>query len=176
MDLKTLQQLLSRNTPEAVLLWDGPGSPRLLESIAASPNRPDMLFVSSSYLGQETWKIPEPARDITYLAYPFRLPQDKVVEPMMGKVITFQVDNTKIAKQSYALVQLLAMAVMEIKGNYYRDNFLDVIGMSMDRIVPLYERLSFGPGQRYASKGCYIVQLGNGPKPELIRKSEWVIH
>jgi len=94
----------------------------------------------------------------------------------MGGVIKFKVDDNRIAKQTYALVEVMAMAMMEIKGNYYRDNLLDVISMSMDRVVPLYERLSFGPGQRYASKGCYIVQLGGGDKPELVKKSEWVIH
>jgi hypothetical protein len=46
----------------------------------------------------------------------------------------------------------------------------------MDQEVPLFERLSFGPGQRYASKGCYIVQLSKGEKPGLIKKSDWVIH
>jgi len=40
---------------------------------------------------------------------------------------------------------------------------------------PLYERVSFGPGQRHVSKGCYIVQLGKGEKPLLVRRSEWVI-
>jgi hypothetical protein len=45
-----------------------------------------------------------------------------------------------------------------------------------DETYPLYERLSFGPGQRYASKGCFIVQLTKGPKPELIRKSDWVAY
>jgi hypothetical protein len=32
------------------------------------------------------------------------------------------------------------------------------------------------PGQRYASKGCYVAQLGPGPRPELLMKSEWVLH
>jgi hypothetical protein len=63
-----------------------------------------------------------------------------------------------------------------MKGSYNRDNFLDVIGMMVDLEVPLYERLSFGPGQRYASKGCYIVQLSKGDKPAFIKKSDWVIH
>jgi hypothetical protein len=39
-----------------------------------------------------------------------------------------------------------------------------------------FERLSFGPGQRYMSKGCYIIQLASGSQPEMIRKSDWVIH
>ncbi len=46
----------------------------------------------------------------------------------------------------------------------------------MDQDTPLYERLSFGPGQRYASKGCFVVQLGKGPRPALVKKSAWVIH
>ena len=68
------------------------------------------------------------------------------------------------------------MALMYMRGNYYRDNFLDVIGMIMDHETPLYERISFGSGQRYASKGCYIVQLTTGAKPDLAKKSPWVIH
>jgi len=42
--------------------------------------------------------------------------------------------------------------------------------------ITLYPRLSFGPGQRFAAKGCYIVQLGAGPEPGLVRMSDWVIY
>jgi hypothetical protein len=65
-----------------------------------------------------------------------------------------------------------------MKMNYYRDHFLDIIDMLEDEDDEIvnYPRLSFGPGQRYASKGCYIVQLSAGEKPEIIRKSDWVIH
>jgi len=171
-----LTREFARVAPDAVMIWDDGTALAPLQSMAAAMKNPPALFLSAGYLGADTFRIPEAIRDITYLAYPYRLPQDKVIEPMMGGEIRFQVDDNKIARQTYALAQLLSMAVMEIKGNYYRDNLLDVIGMSMDRVVPLYERLSFGPGQRYASKGCYVVQLGKGEKPELIRKSEWVIH
>jgi len=171
-----LTREFARVAPDAVMIWDDGTALAPLQSMAAAMKNPPALFLSAGYLGADTFRIPEAIRDITYLAYPYRLPQDKVIEPMMGGEIRFEVDDNKIARQTYALAQLLSMAVMEIKGNYYRDNLLDVIGMSMDRVVPLYERLSFGPGQRYASKGCYVVQLGKGNKPELTRKSEWVIH
>ena len=55
----------------------------------------------------------------------------------------------------------------------------DIIDASMLMDIPQfapYERISFGPGQRYASKGCYIVQLSKGDRPELVRKSDWVVH
>jgi hypothetical protein len=63
-----------------------------------------------------------------------------------------------------------------IYDNLYRDHLLDVMSLQMDLIVQDYERFSFGPGQRYASKGCYIMQLGPGADPPLLPRSEWVIH
>jgi len=66
--------------------------------------------------------------------------------------------------------------LMHVRRNYYRDYLFDVIGMFSDRPSLDFERLSFGPGQRYMSKGCYIVQLTSGSKPEFVRKSDWVTH
>jgi hypothetical protein len=73
---------------------------------------------------------------------------------------------------------MLTEVFMHMKRNYYRDHFLDVFDMMADQTYTVlnYPRLSFGPGQRYASKGCYIVQLTEGPNPELMPKSDWVIH
>jgi len=50
-----------------------------------------------------------------------------------------------------------------------------VLGMRPDQYLPDFERYSFGPGQRYASKGCYIVQLDQETAPRLIKKSDWVV-
>ena len=170
-----LTAILAAEKRAVRLLWDGPAVVPALDALAAGKNRPQVALLSSTYLGDALWKLPAVVRDVTYVTYPYRLPQDQPIDPMGGK-ISFQVADNKIAKHTYALVQVLTMAVMEIKEAYYRDTFLDAIGNSMDRIVPLYERLSFGPGQRYASKGCYIVQLTGGEKPELVKKTPWVIH
>jgi len=144
-----------------------------LETLATDKNRPEMVFVSSSYLGKGLWSLKERVRDFTYITYPFRL-QDSVDPWNPQRVLS--ANTTKEANQAYAIQEVLTTALVDMKGNYYRDNFLDAIGMIDDLDVPLYVRLSFGPGQRYASKGCYIVQLSKGEKPELVKKSDWVIH
>lgn len=170
-----LEKLLEEGRPGALILWDGPEEVRTtLSSLAALSRRPERVFVSSSYLGKSLWALPEESRGFVYIAHPFRLPQDKPGAPMGD--LAFQADSSKISRQVYSLLQVLNLALMDLKGNYYRDNLLDVISMTMDQETPLYERLSFGPGQRYASKGCYIVQLSGGRNPELIRKSDWVVH
>jgi hypothetical protein len=168
-----VQQVLARKKPAAVVLWDGAAALAELETFASGKNRPEMVFVSSSYLGKGLWSMKEPVRDFTYITYPFRL-QDKI-DPWYPTQI-LSATATKEADQAYAIKEILTTALTDMKGSYYRDNFLDVIGMMDDLEVPLYERLSFGPGQRYASKGCYIVQLSRGDKPALIGKSDWVIH
>jgi hypothetical protein len=78
----------------------------------------------------------------------------------------------------YFLTGMLAGSVKHMRHDFYRDYFLDVMDMMRDQYysVATYHRLSFGPGQRYASKGCYIVQLGDGPQPELIARTGWVVH
>jgi hypothetical protein len=66
---------------------------------------------------------------------------------------------------------------MQMQRKYCRDFFL--ISSMCFRIRPMplpVPRLSFGPGQRYASEDCYIVQLSSGEKPEIITKSNRVIH
>jgi len=74
------------------------------------------------------------------------------------------------------LQQTTLQGLNPIHGNLYRDHLLDIMSMQMDLTVRDYERLGFGPGQRYASKGCHIIQLGPGTNPALLLRSEWVMH
>ncbi len=175
-----LQQMLAHEQPAVVMLWDGPGTPATLDILATLTPRPETVIVSSGYLDSGIWIIPEHARDFTYITWPYLLPQGEEkfklnIDSFKSNMPSQHVNETGI-RQTYITTQILTQALMDLRGNYYRDNFFDVIGMMKDQNVPLYERLSFGPGQRYASKGCFIVQLSKGIKPELIRKSDWVIH
>ena len=74
------------------------------------------------------------------------------------------------------LQQAVLLGLSQLQDNLQRDNLLDIMGMQMDMVVRDYERLSFGPGQRYVSKGCYIIQLGPEEIPALLPRSGWVIN
>jgi len=174
LSAKTLRSLLHKYNPSVVLLWDDTAASLSAVKEVAAKSPPAMLFMSSSYLGSDPGKVvPVELRSFTYLAYPYRLPEEKIITPM-GDTVRFRVKETKVAQQTYALTQILSMAIMGIKNNYYRDALLDVIGTFMDQVVPLHERLSFGPGHRYASKGCYIIQLDKSVPPGFIRTSSWL--
>jgi hypothetical protein len=78
----------------------------------------------------------------------------------------------------YFVGWMLAGAVHRLRHDFYRDYLLDIADMMRDEYysIAAYPRLSFGPGQRFAAKGTYVVQLGEGPEPGLVKRSEWVIH
>ena len=175
-----LQQLAAAEKPAAILLWVGPEAVRLLEGIPANANLPDMLFLSATMLEQKLKSLPEPLRDITYITYPYALPADKVARQQLKPAKDAQlISDRKIARKMNALALLLTDSLMMMRENFYRERFFEVIDMFQDRPQPYsgdYYRFSFGPGQRYAAKGCYIVQLTHGTAPELVKKSEWVIH
>jgi hypothetical protein len=194
-------RLSARKKPAVVLIWDGDGAIPALETIANARVKPRMIFVSYGYTGKKVMEIKEKVREMLYITYPYRFSSssDKsqsvstmsriftVTKPekpfakgldfdpaLMIKVMPK--DATKIQNQTFSIIQVLNMAFMRMNGYYYRDNFLDVIDCIMDLETPYYERISFGPGQRYAAKGCYIAQLSKGKKPELIKMSDWVSH
>jgi hypothetical protein len=174
------QRLMEKDKPTILLLWTGAGAIPALEAFASPGMRPQRIYLSSGFLKQDLWNIPETVRDIVYLAYPYRLPQEETVYAdharNLMRGMKMPVNDRRIPTKMYSLVRLMADTFVHMKRGYYRDYLLDVISMSADRVYPNYVRLSFGPGQRYASKGCYIVQLTGGAKPKLVRKSDWVIY
>lgn len=174
----SLKQLSANERPPGVVIfWGGPETLPSLEKLVSGAGRPGMVFVSAGYLGGKLRSLGNELRGITYITYPFGLSTDitgyRFDIPFAGRNVRGGTEET--LKRTYSLLNVLTRALIEMRGNYYRDYFFDVIGMMEDQRDPLYERLSFGQGQRYASKGCFIVQLGEGPEPKLLKKSGWVI-
>lgn len=173
-----LQKIIGTDRPAALIVWDDASSLNALRGLAGNADRPGIVLVSGTYLGKSLLSIPEDMRDMLYMTYPYRLPQedaryDKSVKRVLSGKMTESFDR-QIIRQSYITNEILGRSLLEMRGEYYRDFLLDTIGMIEDQYFPLYERVSFGPGQRYASKGCFIVQLTKGPDPKLERRSEWV--
>ena len=189
LDKNLLSEVLSAQKPAVLIIWDNINALPALESIAGDKRKPELIFVSARYLGNNIWTIKEQIRDITYVTYPFSF-SPYVPKAVMGgtktssdpRITLRQADmplknnSQKISQLTDALTRQLPYWLAAMKGNYYRDYLLDVIGTMMPKEYPLYGQISFGPLQRFAAAGCYIVQLSPGDKPELIKKSNWEIH
>jgi ABC-type branched-subunit amino acid transport system substrate-binding protein len=176
----TMKNILDKERPDVLALWTGSEDVAHIAKMSKDLKLPSTVLVSSGYLGQKMFSLPEQLRDIVFITYPYRLPHDEerflrfLKKPRDGQKLSEEM--RVVQSRVFGTLRVLTQALREIKGNFYRDYLYDTISMMADIEIPLYERMSFGPGQRYASKGCYVVQLGKGSSPELIKRSEWVIH
>ncbi len=178
-DAAFLRELIARDRPSALLLWVGPG---WLPALGASPvpgGQALPLVISGGAWGSRIQELPEELRGATYITYPYRHPEDEAralrnTVPSLAREADRR-DSDRIASRMYSLVQVLSKALVNMEGAYSRDHLLDRIALLPDQSLPDFERLVFGPGQRYASRGCYIMQLSKGPEPSLVKRSGWLI-
>ena len=174
-----LQRIIAKNNPAGLLVWDNADSLNSLASLVGLKAGPGFVFASGTWMKESLLTLPEDLREKIYFTYPYRLPQEEPrYQSITRKVLAgkrYEDFDSVILRKSFITQEVLGKALMEMRGEYYRDFLLDTIGMFADSYPPLYERISFGPGQRYSSKGCYIVQVGKGEKPQLERRSEWDI-
>jgi len=180
MDPARLRELVSGEPPAALLLWAGPEVLEALEPDQALAAGNLQLVISGGAWKERLYGLPESLRDRTYITFPYRHPEDEA-RTLRNTVPSLALeagrrDSPRIASRMYTLVQILSRAFLAMEGAYYRDNLFDRIGLLPDQTRPDFERLSFGPGQRYASRGCYVMQLSGGPEPQLLKRSDWVIH
>jgi ABC-type branched-subunit amino acid transport system substrate-binding protein len=173
---------LFESHPGAVFaLWLEAPDLTALSAIGAS-QLPPAIVVSGGLMGERLVELPAEIRSFVYATYPYSLPEEEsrrvaFVERWLrtrGLAMTHQ----RLQARMYFVGWMLSAALSRMRGELYRDYLLDVLDMMADETfaVALYPRLSFGPGQRYASKGCYVVQLGPGAAPRLEPRSDWVIH
>jgi hypothetical protein len=169
--------------PGAVLaLWLGIDDLGEIGTVAELDSPPPMVFLSFQLLGESASALPANLRSFTYFTHPHSFPEDearsrRAVEAWL-RVKGLPVTNFEIQAKTYFIGWTLAGIVKMMRDDFYRDYFFDKADMMRDQYyaVAVYPRLSFGPGQRYASKGCYIAQLTGGPEPTLEKRSTWVIH
>ena len=175
-------KLIEPEGNEVILFWMDKGDLPSINTLSGMKQKPLMIFLSSGLIGNYISSIPYRLRNITYITYPYSLPGAKeknlsVVKTWL-KIKKIPVSNLNIQAKMYFLAWMLPEALMEMNSEFYRDYFLESFDMMDDQThsIAVYPRLSFGPYQRYLSKGCYIVQLSKGPDVRLIKKGNWIIH
>ncbi len=165
-----------------IVIWLNAKDFPSLDSLVKAQTGAEMIFASSSLLGQRVYSLPEKERSFVYITYPYTLPQEsqKFKSSIETELRTnnIPITNLEIEYKMFSLFSTMTGPFAMMRSYIYRDYFLEVIESSPDMMMnPVtYPRLSFGAGQRYASKGCYVVQLSSGSTPTLIPRSEWVIH
>ena len=174
--------LVAENKGAVLVVWLDGNDLATVGELATIEPRPPMMIASSTVLGESLSTLPKAVRPFTYMTHPGSFEEDEARSRLATeswlRAKKLPITNFEIQAKMYFLGWTLAPMVKMMRDDFYRDYFFDIVDMMRDQYysIAVYPRLSFGPGQRYASKGCYIVQLTGGDEPKLEKRSNWVIH
>ena len=175
-------QQVAREAPGATLvLWLRPedlGSAQVLTD-SASPLK--AVYLSSALVGAKRTGVSADSAGRLRLIYPQDLPAARaarldLVKRWMHNNGIAPADE-QLQLNTYLAATVVGMMVTHSKDTYSRDFLLERmehrLGTSLE--TSIYPRLSLGPGQRFASKGSYIVKFDADHDGQLSLLSEWIV-
>jgi GGDEF domain-containing protein len=162
-----LQQALQQlKAEERLLLWLRRDD---IQRLPAAPPAAAALLVSSIMAGEDAAVFPPAWRAALQLLYPYDLPgQRKVRMQILQNWLRHKqlaVTDLRLQADTYVAASVLADSIDGLNGVFNRDYLLERLESMLSQRVQNahYPRLGLAPGQRFASKGGYVVrQDGQG--------------
>ncbi|MEO8418547.1 MAG: c-type cytochrome [Methylophilaceae bacterium] len=164
-------------TGDALVLWLRPADLAALDTVAAAPAT---VYMSGLMSGLERTPLPPGWRERTLLAYPFDLPERRRVNVDFARgwfaIRHIPVVDEQVQTDTYLACGLLAEALSHMADTFVRDYLVERIQSMLEhRIVTgYYPRLALASGQRFASKGGYMVRFASDTGWGIIPASEWI--
>jgi len=151
--------------------------------LAALPERPPhaSVFVSGLMGGLERAPLGPAWRSVALLTYPVELPQARSLRlnyPLgWFHLRKIPLVAERVQVDTYVACSVLVEALASMLDEFVPDFLLERVEIMLDsRLVNgYYTRLGLAAGQRFASKGGYLVHFGDPTGPSVIADGEWVV-
>ena len=170
--------LRKSSTADALVLWLRPAD---VAALGRVPSAPPVVFMSGLMGGLERSPLPSNWREHVHLAYPFALQDQRRVNVDYAfgwfAIRHIPVVAEQVQADTFLACGLLAETLKHMVDTFVPDYLVERMEDSIDhRIVTgYYPRLSLGSGQRFASKGGYIVHFADSGSTKLVADSSWIV-
>ena len=162
---------------DALVLWLRPGD---LTALGPVPSAVAAVFISGRMADLERAPLPATWRGITRMAYPFDLPKQRRVRVDYARgwfsIRQIPVVAEQVQADTYLVCGLVSDAVNHMVDTFVPDYLIERIEEMLEHrvITGYYPRLALAPGQRFASKGGYIVRFADPRGHQIIAISDWI--
>ncbi|MDB4966285.1 MAG: hypothetical protein JWN44_1974 [Myxococcales bacterium] len=163
---------------DALILWLRPAD---LGALPASVAGASMVYASGLMGGMENAPLPAAWRAVTRLTYPLNLPDLRKVNMNFPRgwfnVRHIPVVAERVQTDTYLACVILSETVGHMLDSFVRDYLIERVEMLVShRLVNAhYPRLGLAPGQRFASKGGYIVRLPEPSGARVAADGDWLV-
>ena len=162
---------------DALVLWLRPAELQALQGIAPPASR---VWISGEMAGLEEAPLPPKWRAVTRMAYPVDLPAKRVVRVDYA-LSWFRIRRIPLVAQqvqvdTYLACGLVSETLNHMVDAFVRDYLLERVEMLLDHraLTGYYPRLTLAPGQRFASKGGYVVRFTEPQGRKIAAVSDWL--
>ncbi|MDR6499000.1 cytochrome c553 [Burkholderia ambifaria] len=163
---------------DVLVLWLRPPD---LAALAHVPPASDTVFMSGLLGGLDNTPLPTSWRGVTRIAYPFDLPEGRRVrvDYAFGWFSIRQIPMVapQVQADTYLACGLLAETLSHMVDAFVREYLVERIQDMLERriLTGYYPRLTLAPGQRFASKGGYIVRFAGPDRLKLSADGSWIV-
>ena len=172
------EALRKASIADVLVLWLRPADVAALDS-APAPRA--AVYMSGLMGGLERSPLPSNWRDRTRLAYPFDLPERRRVrvDYALGwfAIRHIPVVAEQVQADTYLACGLVAETLSHMADTFVPDYLVERVEAMLEHrvITGYYPRLTLAEGQRYASKGGYMVRFSEPQGTRLIADHEWLV-
>jgi len=167
--------------PAALVLWLGDEDLATLDPVQTSADAVGEIYLSYGLLKGTPRRALEQFRDRVYLTYPYALPVPE--SPHVYRVRAWlrargvARAHERLQLNAYFALSVADHSLARLAGKFSRDYFVETVEQETENALNpgVFPRLSLGPGQRFASKGSYIVKLSGGARGGVEAASDWLV-
>ena len=154
---------------------------RDISALAPSPPAASSVYLSGLMGGLESTPVPVAWRPGALMAYGFDLPDRRVVrvDHPLGwfRIRHIPVVSLQLQADTYLACGLLAENLKHMVDAFVRDYLVERIEDMLEHrvITGYYPRLTLAPGQRFASKGGYLVRFAEPSGTRIVADGDWIV-
>jgi len=162
---------------DAVVLWLRPAD---IAALADVPVPSSPVFMSGLMGSLERAPLPAKWRRNTHMAYPVDLPENRRVRVDFARgwfsIRHIPVVDEQMQTDTYLACGILAKTLSHMSDTFVRDYLIESISDMLEHLIitGYYPHLALATGQRFASKGGYLVHFAANTGNAVVAESDWI--